>query len=255
MVALIEQTPDIYLDEIQEYLSVQHDIDVSLATISRTLHRLGYGSKKVCSFCSLSVWAKLSYSYWNKLRNVAPMHAMISSCRSATNLGNILSAQMSLPSIFWPRIVKTDGPWKGFVLASGAALFVEQGMKSIFFRKAFTQEWLQILPTTHYHNWRPHLQSCRSVLVLDNCRIHHVEGVEEMCEAVQVFSNSTCEAKLTLFPVASNLSSFHRTPLTSIRLRNASLGSKPTSGATAKHSGTLLNSEMMLLLFYLCMEL
>ncbi|KAJ7189358.1 hypothetical protein GGX14DRAFT_326455, partial [Mycena pura] len=47
MLALIDQTPDIYLDEIQEYLYIQHDVDVSLATISRTLHRLGYGSKKL----------------------------------------------------------------------------------------------------------------------------------------------------------------------------------------------------------------
>lgn len=47
MLALIEHTPDIYLDEIQEGIYTQHDIDVSLATISRTLHRLGIGSKKV----------------------------------------------------------------------------------------------------------------------------------------------------------------------------------------------------------------
>ncbi|KAJ7099892.1 hypothetical protein B0H15DRAFT_736059, partial [Mycena belliarum] len=47
MLALIEHTPDIYLDEIQEKLFIQHDIDVSLATISRTLHRLGIGSKKL----------------------------------------------------------------------------------------------------------------------------------------------------------------------------------------------------------------
>ena len=47
MLALIEHTPDIYLDELQEQLFIQHDLDVSLATISRTLHRLGIGSKKV----------------------------------------------------------------------------------------------------------------------------------------------------------------------------------------------------------------
>lgn len=41
MLALIDHTPDIYLDEIQEALFIQHDIDISLATICRTLHRLG----------------------------------------------------------------------------------------------------------------------------------------------------------------------------------------------------------------------
>jgi hypothetical protein len=94
------------------------------------------------------------------------------------------------------------------------------------------------------------------VLVLDNCRIHHVEGVEEMCEAAQVsISDSICEAELTLFPAASNLSSFHRTPPISIRSRDASHGSKPTSSAMAKHSGTLLSSGMRLLLFCFCIEL
>lgn len=47
MLALIDHTPDIYLDEIQEALFTKHDIDVSLATISRTLHRMGISSKKV----------------------------------------------------------------------------------------------------------------------------------------------------------------------------------------------------------------
>ncbi|KAJ7662385.1 hypothetical protein B0H17DRAFT_873593, partial [Mycena rosella] len=47
MLALIDHSPDIYLDEIQEQLYNQHDIDTSLATISRTLHRLGISSKQL----------------------------------------------------------------------------------------------------------------------------------------------------------------------------------------------------------------
>ncbi|KAJ7615148.1 hypothetical protein DFH06DRAFT_961117, partial [Mycena polygramma] len=47
VLALIDHTPDIYLDEIQEALFTQHDLDVSLATICRTLHRLGISSKKL----------------------------------------------------------------------------------------------------------------------------------------------------------------------------------------------------------------
>jgi len=49
MLALIEHSPDIYLDEIQESLLEQHDINVSLPSISRTLKRLGMSSKKVSS--------------------------------------------------------------------------------------------------------------------------------------------------------------------------------------------------------------
>src|SRR5205823_2907335 len=47
MLALLEHSPDIYLDEIQEQLQEQHNVSVSLAAISRTLHRLGISSKKV----------------------------------------------------------------------------------------------------------------------------------------------------------------------------------------------------------------
>ncbi|KAJ7438980.1 hypothetical protein FB451DRAFT_976375, partial [Mycena latifolia] len=47
MVALIDHSPDIYLDEIQEQLYNQHEVDTSLATISRTLARLGISAKQV----------------------------------------------------------------------------------------------------------------------------------------------------------------------------------------------------------------
>ncbi|KAJ6522610.1 hypothetical protein B0H19DRAFT_857960, partial [Mycena capillaripes] len=47
VLALLDHTPDIFLDEIQEALFIEHDIDVSLATICRTLHRLGISSKRL----------------------------------------------------------------------------------------------------------------------------------------------------------------------------------------------------------------
>jgi hypothetical protein len=48
MLALVERSPDIFLDEIQDQLLELQDLEVSLATISRTLKRLGMSSKKVC---------------------------------------------------------------------------------------------------------------------------------------------------------------------------------------------------------------
>lgn len=47
IIALLEHSPDLYLDEIQEQLDEQHGIHVSLSTISRTLKRIGITSKKV----------------------------------------------------------------------------------------------------------------------------------------------------------------------------------------------------------------
>ena len=46
MLGLLEHSPDLYLDEIQEQLEEQHGIETSLSTISKTLKRLGMSSKK-----------------------------------------------------------------------------------------------------------------------------------------------------------------------------------------------------------------
>jgi hypothetical protein len=47
MLALLEHSPDLYLDEIQEQLKSLHDLDVSIAMIWRTLKRLGLTNKQV----------------------------------------------------------------------------------------------------------------------------------------------------------------------------------------------------------------
>ncbi|KAF8475260.1 hypothetical protein DFH94DRAFT_672848 [Russula ochroleuca] len=47
MLALLEHSPDIYLDKIQEQLQEQHNFTASLNTISQTLKRLGISSKKL----------------------------------------------------------------------------------------------------------------------------------------------------------------------------------------------------------------
>ncbi|KDQ51314.1 hypothetical protein JAAARDRAFT_113397, partial [Jaapia argillacea MUCL 33604] len=47
MLGLLEHTPDIFLDEIQEQLEEQHGVQVSLSTIWRTLKRLGISSKQL----------------------------------------------------------------------------------------------------------------------------------------------------------------------------------------------------------------
>jgi hypothetical protein len=52
MTALIDNTPEIYLDEIAMELDVQHGIKVSLPTIQRNLKALGYTSKRVRDFAA-----------------------------------------------------------------------------------------------------------------------------------------------------------------------------------------------------------
>ena len=62
MLGLLEQCPDMYLDEIQEQLEEQNNVVVSLAMIYRTLHHLGITSKKVQSFAVTLVWLLHIYS-------------------------------------------------------------------------------------------------------------------------------------------------------------------------------------------------
>ncbi|KAF8591388.1 Homeodomain-like protein, partial [Ramaria rubella] len=46
LLALLEQHPDIYLDELAEELNEQHGVSVSLVTIQRMLKLLGITTKK-----------------------------------------------------------------------------------------------------------------------------------------------------------------------------------------------------------------
>ena len=46
---VLDHSPNMFLDEIQDQLFHQHGIDISIATISCTLKRLGISSKKVCN--------------------------------------------------------------------------------------------------------------------------------------------------------------------------------------------------------------
>ena len=47
MLALLKHSSNLYLDEIQQQLEVQHDVEVLIAAIWRTLKQLGLGSKSV----------------------------------------------------------------------------------------------------------------------------------------------------------------------------------------------------------------
>ena len=48
VLALLEHTPDLYLDEIQLQLYELHGVKISVKALSCTLERMGVSSKKVC---------------------------------------------------------------------------------------------------------------------------------------------------------------------------------------------------------------
>ncbi|KAJ6453022.1 hypothetical protein C8R47DRAFT_946912, partial [Mycena vitilis] len=84
LLALIDHTPDIYLDEIQEQLFIQHDVDVSLATVSRTMKRLGLSSKKL----SRAAAERCEHARWHFLMEIGdePADRIVCADESAVNI-------------------------------------------------------------------------------------------------------------------------------------------------------------------------
>ncbi|KAJ7939147.1 hypothetical protein B0H13DRAFT_1479955, partial [Mycena leptocephala] len=48
---MLDHSPDLFLDEIQDQLQYVHGLEISLRTISRTLKRLGMTSKQATERC------------------------------------------------------------------------------------------------------------------------------------------------------------------------------------------------------------
>jgi hypothetical protein len=76
MLGMLEHTPDLYLDEIQEQLSAVHGLELSLRTICRTLKRLGMTSKKAGLFIEIVAHLTMIYSFQNLQQNVAKKRAV-----------------------------------------------------------------------------------------------------------------------------------------------------------------------------------
>ena len=94
-----------------------------------------------------------------------------------------------------------------------------------------------------------------SVLILDNCRIHHVEGVEERCE--ERWDSFTIQQQwpslilsLFSFPVGLGWFTFRHIPPISILLRSVFLSSRPIFGEMEMYFVILLNEVTQLSHFY-----
>jgi transposase len=211
MLALISHSPDIYLDEIQDQLYEQHDINTSLSTIWETLKRLGITSKKVCDATLTSFgWDLQCCSYPRRLLSGAKWPGVIFRLRLEQKPPSGWFARMKVLSTYWPLIGRTGGHIKdsqhkgGLALLEAcgkhAALITGTGLDSLgvsySLLPAITTtgiiyshikvggyngdeflEWLDGLLMVMNPYPAPH-----SVLVLDNCRIHHVDGVQERCD-------------------------------------------------------------------------
>ncbi|PPQ84100.1 hypothetical protein CVT24_002275 [Panaeolus cyanescens] len=177
MLALIEHSPDIYLDEIQEQLEDQHDIVVSLSTIYITLKRLGMSLKKL-SRVAQERCEDARRAFVLEIGGEAP-ERIVTADESAVNLLTSyrqngwafrgLRARKQSKFVRGTRYsilpaITTDG-----IIFSHITVGSYDGDKFLRWLAGLL-EVMNPYPERH------------SVLVLDNCRIHHVDGVEEMCD-------------------------------------------------------------------------
>ncbi|KAF8888944.1 hypothetical protein CPB84DRAFT_1623949, partial [Gymnopilus junonius] len=81
MLGLLEHSPDLYLDEIQEQLEEQHGVETSLSTISKMLKCLG-----MHDFMIITMNLTHSSSFW--LSKVAQEHSEEAQCAFVLAVGN-----------------------------------------------------------------------------------------------------------------------------------------------------------------------
>lgn len=75
MLGMLDYSPDLFLDEIQDQLQCVHGLEISLRTISRTLKRLGTTSKKVSGIHTIDTCLTVS-SFLNLQLNDAKRPAV-----------------------------------------------------------------------------------------------------------------------------------------------------------------------------------
>jgi hypothetical protein len=90
MLGMLEHSPDLYQDEIQEQLSVSHGLELSLRTICRTLKRLGMTSKKAGLLIEIGTHLIMISSFRSPRLNAAKKRAVNLASRLASIRPNIL---------------------------------------------------------------------------------------------------------------------------------------------------------------------
>jgi hypothetical protein len=177
MLGLLEHSPDLYLDEIQDHLDTQHGIDISLATISRTLKRLGFSSKKL----SKAAAERCEEARRNFRMEIGdePVERLVTADESAVNI--LVTYRRNGWAFKGNRARKRCKFVRGTRYSILPAITTDGIIYSHIKVGGYNgEEFLQYLDgLTAKMNPYPGLHS---VLVVDNCRIHHVFGVEEMCE-------------------------------------------------------------------------
>ena len=198
-----------YLDEIQEQLGEQHNLEVSLWTISRTLKQLGMSSKKVnIHWDSMSPVATLIFQLSKAAAECCeearhdfaieigaiPPEYLVAADEAAVNILTTyrtnwwslhgLRARKQCCFVRGTRYVTFVYPTPLSSCLNRYSVLPAISLAGVLYSHikigAYNGDqfliWLAGLLQFMNPYPGPH-----SVLILDNCRIHHVPGVAEMC--------------------------------------------------------------------------
>lgn len=176
LLALLDHSPDLYLDEIQEQLAEQHNLEVSLWTISRTLKRLGMSSKKL-SKAAAERCEEARHDFAIEMGDIPPEYLVTADEAAVNVLTTYRTNGWSLQGL---RARKKCCFVRGTRYSVLPAISLAGVLYSHIKIGAYNGDqfliWLEGLLQIMNPYPGPH-----SVLILDNCRIHHVPGVAEMC--------------------------------------------------------------------------
>ena len=163
MLTLIEQSPNIYPDKIQEGLQELHDIEISLSSIWRTLRHLGMSAKKICPILHLFgghwvIVCHVSSSCMWCLSNVRTKGKHSASTLVNTH-PNIVLPQMRLLSISSQHIAQMGGQSEVYMLRKGAVLWEGHGT-------IHCTHFLQAILTRNRYSMLPAMTMLRKALQL-----------------------------------------------------------------------------------------
>jgi len=181
LLALLERKPDIYLDELAERLMEQKNVEVSLATIQRSLKMLGITTKKLSKIAAercevIRNRFQLLISQESPERLVFTDESAVNMLTTYRTMGRAYKGKRARVKSYFQRgdrySVLPGLSLNGIVYAQ-----IIQGSFNGSTFKIFLKGLLACM------NPYP---SPQSVLVMDNCAIHHVEGIQEMCDEASV---------------------------------------------------------------------
>ncbi|KIJ40118.1 hypothetical protein M422DRAFT_112421, partial [Sphaerobolus stellatus SS14] len=176
LLGLSERNPDMYLDEFQEQLRAQHGIIVGLATIWRTLVALGLSRKrlsKVAAECNEA--AREAYRF-------------TIGAESPERLVFVDESRVDLHTTYringWSKKGERATVSAKFQRGQGYSLLPALCSEGVIYSEvrkgaydgpAFIEFITNLLE--HMSPW----PAPKSVLVMDNCSIHHLDEVEVLC--------------------------------------------------------------------------